>query len=185
MAVTLDWPNRIVEVDSSITDLAVFHAELRAAEDDEVGMLHPIIHTWRALDLGSGAFFYQVDFVNGWQLKFPNAGTYQIIGNLNAPIVSVPGVFVERKTSAAYVTTAIGGSGPSAGDIAAAVAQRTVESGLTIEQMLRVMLSALSGRTSGIGTDTEQYLSRDGDKARITATFDAQGNRTSVAVDGT
>jgi hypothetical protein len=30
-------------------------------------------------------------------------------------------VQVERKTSAAYVTTAIGGSGPSAGDIAAAI----------------------------------------------------------------
>jgi len=33
----------------------------------------------------------------------------------------VAGVYVERKTSAAYVTTAQGGSGPSAADIAAAV----------------------------------------------------------------
>ena len=31
------------------------------------------------------------------------------------------GAYVERKTSAAYITTAVGGSGPSASDIAAAV----------------------------------------------------------------
>ena len=54
-------------------------------------------------------------------LKFPNAGNYAISGNLNATIVPVAGVYVERKTSAAYITTAVGGSGPSASDIAAAL----------------------------------------------------------------
>jgi hypothetical protein len=68
-----------------------------------------------------GAFFYQCDFVNGWRLKFPNAGNYTISGNLNATIIPVTGVYVERKTSAAYVTTAVGGTGPTAADIAAAV----------------------------------------------------------------
>ncbi len=121
MALTFDWPNKVVESTASITDLPAFHALLRDAEDDAAGMIHPVIHSWKALDLGSGAYFYQADFINGWQLKFPSAGSYTITGNLNATIVPVAGVYVERKTSAAFATTAVGGSGPSAGDIASAV----------------------------------------------------------------
>lgn len=120
MAITIDWANRIVQSSASLTDLPAFHAQLRDFEDDAEGMIHPIIHQWKALDLG-GAFLYQADFINGWQLKFPTPGNYTISGNLNAPIVPVAGVYVERKTSAAYVTTAVGGSGPTAESIAAAV----------------------------------------------------------------
>jgi hypothetical protein len=61
----------------------------------------------------------------------------------------------------------------------------TLENGMTPAQMLRVIMAALSGTTSGVGTATEEYMSRDGSKPRITATFDSQGNRTSVQVDGT
>ena len=120
MALNFDWANKVVESSASITDLPAFHAALREAEDDPTGMLYPTIHSWRALDLG-GAFFYQADFINGWRLKFPTPGNYTINGNLNADVLPVAGVYVERKTSAAYVTTAIGGSGPSAADIAAAL----------------------------------------------------------------
>lgn len=120
MALTFDWANLVVESTASITDLPAFHVALREAEDDAIGMLYPVIHKWKALDLG-GAFFYQCDFANGWQLKFPTPGDYSIVGNLNATIVPAAGVYVERKTSAAFITTAVGGSGPSAADIAAAV----------------------------------------------------------------
>lgn len=120
MALTFNWASLVVESSASITDLPAFHLLLREAEDDAIGMVYPVIHKWKALDLG-GAFFYQADFINGWQLKFPTPGNYSIAGNLNAVIVPVAGVYVERKTSAAYVTTAVGGSGPTAADIAAAV----------------------------------------------------------------
>lgn len=121
MAITVDWAGKVVQSDASITDIVVFHQALRVLEASETGELYPTIHTWRALDLGGGATFNQIDFVNGWQLTFPVAGDYSIIGNLNATIVPVAGVYVERKTSAAYVTTAVGASGPTAADIAAAV----------------------------------------------------------------
>ena len=121
MPLTFDWSNRVVESTASIADLPTFHALLRDAEDDVAGMIHPVIHSWKALDLGSGSYFYQADFINGWQLKFPSAGNYTITGNLNATIVPVAGVYVERKTSAAFATTSVGGSGPTAGDIATAV----------------------------------------------------------------
>lgn len=127
MTVSIDWPNKTVLSSASITDLPAFHAELRGFEDDADGAIYPTIHTWKALDLG-GAFFYQADFVNGWSLKFPNPGNYTVSGNLKATIIPVSGVYVERKTSAAFATTVIGGSGPSAADIAQAVrAELTAE----------------------------------------------------------
>ena len=121
MALSFNWDARIVDSDASITDLPAFHAELRDAEDSEPGMVRPITHKWQALELGGGGFIYQADFINGWQLRFPAPGNYVITGNLNATILPVAGTFVERQTSAAYVTTAVGGSGPSAASIAAAV----------------------------------------------------------------
>ena len=121
MAITVNWSTGVIDSDASILDLPAFHATLRDREDDDDGMLWPTTHRWKALDLGGGAFFYQLDLINGYTLRFPSVGNYQISGNLNATIVPVAGVYVERKTSAAYVTTAIGGSGPSAGDIASAV----------------------------------------------------------------
>lgn len=120
MALTFDTANLTIESTASVLDLPAFHAALRDWEDSVEGAIYPVTHTWRALDLG-GAYFYQADLINGWKLKFPSAGNYTIAGNLNATIVPVAGVYVERKTSAAYTTTAIGGSGPSAADIAAAV----------------------------------------------------------------
>lgn len=121
MALTFDWSNRVVESDASITDLVAHHLALRDAEDSAAGMLVPHIHTWRALDLGGGAYFYQADYINGWQLKLTGTGARTIVGNLNATIIPVAGIYVERKTSAAFVTTAVGGGGPTASDIASAV----------------------------------------------------------------
>ncbi len=118
MALSFDTANLVIESSASITDLPAFHEALRDWEDSAEAMIFPVTHTWKALDLG-GAFFYQADLVNGWTLKFPTPGNYTITGNLNGTIVPVAGVYVERQTSAAYVTTAVGGSGPSAASIAA------------------------------------------------------------------
>ena len=117
--ISIDWPNKIIESDSSILDLPAFHAILRDLEDDATGAIWPVTHTWKALDLGGGAFFYQADLINGYSLKFIGTGPFQINGNLRGSIVDT-GVHVERTTSAAFSTTAIGGSGPSADSIAAA-----------------------------------------------------------------
>ena len=121
MALTVDWANKLVLSDASLTDIVAVHARLRDLEDDAGGIIYQQTHTWKALDLGGGAFFYQLDLINGYQWKFPTPGNYTMTGNLNGAIVPVAGVYIERKTSAAYSTTAIGGSGPSASDIADAV----------------------------------------------------------------
>ena len=118
--ISIDWPNKIIESDSSILDLPAFHATLRDLEDDVAGAIHPVTHRWKALDLGGGAFFYQADLINGYALRFTGSGPFQINGNLRGSIVDTGGQ-VERTTSAAFSTTAVGGSGPSAESIAAAV----------------------------------------------------------------
>lgn len=118
MTISIDWATKTIESTASILDLPVFHAALRDLEDDATGAIYPVTHTWKALDLG-GSFFYQADLINGYTLKFIGAGPFQISGNLNGTIIDT-GVQVERKTSAAYVTTSVGGSGPSAESIAAA-----------------------------------------------------------------
>ncbi len=120
MALTFLPGSLVIESDSSILDLPVFHAALRDWEDSAAAAVYPVTHTWKALDLG-GAYLYQADLINGWTLRFPTPGNYVIQGNLNATIQPVAGVYVERKTSAAYITTTIGGGGPSAASIAAAV----------------------------------------------------------------
>lgn len=119
MPATFDTANKIIELTSSIIDLPVFHQELREWESSPAGIVNPTTHKWKALDLGGGAFFYQCDLTNGWRIKFPQPGSYVIEGNLNGEIVSLPGVFVERKTSSAYSTTSVGTTGPTAASIAA------------------------------------------------------------------
>lgn len=173
MALTIKWSEQVIESDASITDMPAFHAELRDAEDSAEGMLHPTTHTWRALDLGGGAFFYGLDLINGWTLKFPTPGNYTIQGNLNGTIVPVAGVYVERKTSAAYATTAIGGSGPSAGDIAAAVRAEIAAELARVDDLHRIhglrvgepLTVTTSQRTAG---PVEQSIDEAGDTVTVT-----------------
>lgn len=183
MSLTFNTATYTIESTASIPDLPAFHAALRDWEDSEQGAIHPVTHSWKALDLGGGGYFYQADLVSPWVLKFPNAGNYTISGNLNATVVPVAGVYVERKTSAAYITTAVGGSGPSAADIAAAVWQRAIENGHTSEQMIRIMFAALVGTSEQAGS-TIVFKSADGATSRIIGSFDAANNRVGVILDG-
>ena len=122
MALTVDWINKIVDSSTSILDLPAAHTELRTLEGSAEGIIYPSIITYKEVDLGDGAKFAALDFVHGYKLRFPAAGNYTIKGNLNADIVPVNNVYVERKTSVAYVTVSGGGgSGPTADQVATAV----------------------------------------------------------------
>ncbi|MBB5204447.1 hypothetical protein HNQ51_001761 [Inhella inkyongensis] len=144
MALTFLPGSLVIESDSSILDLPAFHAALRDWEDSAEAAVYPVTHTYKEIPLGGGAIFPAVDLVNGWQLRFPAPGNYTIRGNLGGTILPVAGVYVERQTSAAYVTTAIGGSGPSAISIAEAV-----RSELTAELVRLRELALLHGLEPG------------------------------------
>lgn len=59
-----------------------------------------------------------------------------------------------------------------------------IETGLTLAQALRGLLAEALGKIGGVGTNTVTARAAITDaKVRVTATLDAQGNRTGVAVD--
>lgn len=127
--------------------------------------------------------------INGWKLVYdPNA-------------VAVAGVLYSSDYGTAYwsssdqpiypatvsslVNTAVTyqnvvtGTALTSEQTAEAVWSMALE-GLTAEQMMRIMLSALAGKRQGLGTPTEQYLAQDGVTPRITLTADSNGNGTPV-----
>jgi hypothetical protein len=121
MSLTVDFVNRIVHSDASITDMVAFHLALRDIEDGADAIIYPAIHTYKEVNLGGGAVFPAVAFVNGWTLQFP-AGNWVIRGgNLDCIINPVSGAYIERTQSAAYAVTSIGAGGATPADIATAV----------------------------------------------------------------
>lgn len=60
-----------------------------------------------------------------------------------------------------------------------------VETSLTVRQALRIALASLAGKLSGAATTTVTIRNVGDTKARITATVDSDGNRSTVTTDGT
>ena len=72
----------------------------------------------------------------------------------------------------------------TAGQVADEVWSRLIESGLTAEDALKLIAAATAGEVSGGGTTTVTIRNAVADtKNRITATVDAEGNRTAIAYD--
>jgi hypothetical protein len=92
------------------------------------------------------------------------------LNNLDAAVSS-------RLSAASYVAPT------TAAAIADAVGTRDVEGTISLDELLRVALAVLAGRSTGTGSATEQYLSVAG-VPRVTASFDNDGNRTSVVLNG-
>lgn len=122
MAISVDWQNKLVLSTASIPDVVAFKDAIRELEDDAEGLLYDQVITYKRLDLGGGAYMHGVDFINGYKLKFPNPGSYVIVGNIGAVIVPVAGVFVDRLKAAAFAAVAGDGAmGYTLEQIAAAV----------------------------------------------------------------
>ena len=66
-----------------------------------------------------------------------------------------------------------------------AVHDDIIEGTLTSRQIQRIVLAATAGKSSGGGTVTVIFQDDADSKARITATVDANGNRTAITKDGT
>lgn len=98
------------------------------------------------------------------------------------------GVAQETDSALALAPSSGAGTGASAAEIwgyVLADGRTAAETLLDNARMMRIILAGISGRTAGLGTDTETYYAEDGSTPRIVATFDAQGNRVSVTTDGT
>jgi hypothetical protein len=77
-----------------------------------------------------------------------------------------------------------GGSGGGGGGATPAqIWQHVIESGLTAEQIMRVMLAVLAGTTTGAGTSTESFMSVDGSTARVLSTNN-DADRVTINLNG-
>ena len=60
-----------------------------------------------------------------------------------------------------------------------------VETGWTVREAMRIMLSVIAGKVSGAGTGTEIFRNTTDTKNRVSSTVDTSGNRTTVTYDKT
>jgi len=72
-----------------------------------------------------------------------------------------------------------------ASDAVDEILDEVVEGTTTLRQAVRILLAALAGKSTGGGTATLTFRDIADSKARITATVDADGNRTAITRDGT
>ena len=64
-------------------------------------------------------------------------------------------------------------------------ADGAVEGTYDMAQMLRIILAAVAGRTTGAPSNILRFKDVTGTKDRIVGTVDTDGNRTTVVLDGT
>jgi len=91
-------------------------------------------------------------------------------------------------TAAKIAANAIGASelaADAANEIADALLDRTngIETSYTLRQALRIVLAAAGGKASGLNTTEAKYRDVGDTVDRITATVDADGNRTAVTLN--
>ena len=116
------------------------------------------------------------------------AGTGNVIPTVTT-VTTVNGLAAGAITAAAVATGAIDAdaiAADAANEIADALLDRSsAVDGLTPRQVMRLGLSADTGKLSGAATTTVVIRDRADTKDRITATVDSDGNRTAVTVDAT
>lgn len=64
------------------------------------------------------------------------------------------------------------------------ILDEVIEGTITLRQALRIFLATLAGKSTGGGTATLTFKDNADTKARVTATVDANGNRTAITLDG-
>jgi len=73
---------------------------------------------------------------------------------------------------------------PSVTDIVNGIFAKVIETGETFIQNIRIVSSIIKGTTTGIGTNTENFNSKDKTKIRYSVEFDSNGNRLNTTEDG-
>jgi hypothetical protein len=191
---TFDFAAVRIDVDAGTYDVDVgdLYTAIKLAQASAEGIINDRISSGSGLvALGPGVQVgLTVELLGSWQLRFP-AGNYiarvaggNLVGGPGGdPIAYTAGVQALLIQSAASTVVTAGGSVPTAAQNAAAVWSTPLET-LTAEEIMRVLLAALAGARSGLGSATEEYLAQDGTTPRITFSPDAQGNGTPI-IDAT
>ena len=184
MALSIDWATKVITIPQADLialggsnyqlDTDQFHWDLRDYMDSEDGIVHLPTHTYVAATTLAG-FTYAplLEIINGYTVTFED-GSYRVyLNGTNNNILDVlnfNSVQVAAQNSAGLVVN------ESINDV--------LEGSITTADALRIILAAVAGTTSGVGSTNELYKSIDGLKNRIDVDFDVDSNRTSVNLDG-
>lgn len=165
MALTVNYGSKYVISDASITDAVAFHEALRDIEVSETGILYPAIHTYKEIQLGGGAIFPAIAFINGWTLQF-GAGNYELSGgNYDLTINPVANCYVRVTQSAAYaVSASLAGFGQKTVNGTGACTSGTVTVyGSDWEQTTFDISAALEASVAGLAGTGSNYLNGTGE----------------------
>jgi len=199
MPISIDHATRIIFVPQSFLtlvsgtnyelDVNAFRLALKNLEDDANGIQLQDTHRHNAeVSLGGITLAQTVEIINGYTVTFED-GFYSVnlIGANNniIDVTNFNSVSVRSNNSAGLVVVTDSAITQSDKDeiIAGVWRGLTVEAGLTPEEAMRLVLSALVGKLSGVGTGTVTFRDAGDTKDRIVATVDAQKNRVSVTTD--
>ncbi|HRQ14998.1 MAG TPA: hypothetical protein PK205_16975, partial [Promineifilum sp.] len=91
---------------------------------------------------------------------------------------------VDGAITAAVIATGAIDADALAADAVDEIWDEVLEGSLTGRQIVRIMLAALAGKSSGGGSSTIKFRDAADTKDRISATVDGNRNRTAVTVDG-
>ena len=113
-------------------------------------------------------------------LKTAIATVQADLDNPNQYKADVSGLAPANEYDVALAALQLSVDGIDVGDILSEV----LENGLTVAEVLRIMLSTLAGKLSGAGTGTLRFRDMADTMDRVVATMDADHNRTNVVRDG-
>lgn len=99
--------------------------------------------------------------------------------------LTITGAGTSFLTALAFMTADAGGATPLSpeGLSAELLDNQDIETGYSLREALRLVLSSVAGKVSGAETTTITFRNIVDDKNRIVATVDANGNRTSITYD--
>ena len=158
-------------------DMEQFRLDLIDWEDSEDGVYLPRTHNHATSVSFSGVTYARfIEILFPYTVEFETTGspyTVRCVGaNHNLADVFVPGT--------SEVSLVIGNSAGLVTGLSS-----SLEGDMSVIEGMRLMLAALAGKLSGAPSGPIIIRDVNDTKARITASVDANGNRTSVTVDVT
>jgi hypothetical protein len=186
MAISIDWATKVITVPKADTtlvsagppeirslDVNQFRKDLNALQAGEEGMWADTTHNHSPpVSVGGITLGRVVEIINGYTITFEN-GAYAV--NLTGANNNVSDVVNLNSVSIR--------SANSAGLIEGSISEQVVEGSTTVQEAMRLILSAMAGKLSGAGGTTVTIRDIDDTKDRIVATVDANGNRTAITLD--
>lgn len=198
MAISIDWGTKIITVEQAdltnisganySLDVDVFRLALKDLEDSEEGIAFPMTHNHVApISVGGVTLARVIEIINGYTISFEDTGTpYSVrLDGANNNIADVANlianVSIRSSNSAGLIQVDTGGGAVlTANEI---LDNQSIETGFSMRESLRLILSSLAGKISGAETTTVTIRNVVDDKNRIVATVDTSGNRTGLTYD--